>query len=45
MVHLTTERDVERLRQAALLLEAENRRLTSRVLMVTRKRGNRVTSV
>ncbi|CAM4173758.1 IS66 family transposase zinc-finger binding domain-containing protein [Corallococcus soli] len=37
MVRLTTERDVERLRQAALLLEAENRRLTSRVLELTRQ--------
>jgi transposase len=37
MVRLQTERDVERLRQAALLLEAENRRLTSRVLELTRQ--------
>jgi transposase len=37
MVQLETERDVERLRQAALLLEAENRRLTSRVVELTRQ--------
>ncbi|OJT22901.1 hypothetical protein BO221_18535, partial [Archangium sp. Cb G35] len=34
---LTTEKDVERLRQAALLLEAENRRLVARVVELTRK--------
>lgn len=37
MVRLESERDVERLRQAALLLEAENRRLTSRVVELTRQ--------
>ena len=37
MVRLETERDMERLRQAALLLEAENRRLTSRVVELTRQ--------
>ncbi|MFY0577971.1 hypothetical protein ACN28S_29905 [Cystobacter fuscus] len=34
---LTTEKDVERLRQAALLLEAENKRLMARVVELTRK--------
>lgn len=34
---LETEKDVERLRQAALLLEAENRRLVARVVELTRK--------
>jgi transposase len=37
MLRLETERDMERLRQAALLLEAENRRLTSRVVELTRQ--------
>src|SRR5262249_6029616 len=35
--HLETEKDVERLRQAALLLEAENKRLVARVVELTRK--------
>ena len=35
--HLETEKDVERLRQAALLLEAENKRLAARVVELTRK--------
>jgi transposase len=34
---LETEKDVERLRQAALLLEAENKRLVARVVELTRK--------
>lgn len=34
---LETEKDVERLRQAALLLEAENRRLVARVVELTSK--------
>jgi transposase len=34
---LETEKDMERLRQAALLLEAENRRLVARVVELTRK--------
>jgi transposase len=37
MVRLETETDVERLRQAALLLEAENRRLAARVVELTRQ--------
>jgi hypothetical protein len=37
MVQLKTETDVERLRQAALLLEAENRRLAARVVELTRQ--------
>ena len=36
-LQLETEKDVERLRQAALLLEAENRRLVARVVELTRK--------
>lgn len=36
-VNLAHETDVERLRQAALLLEAENGRLTSKVLELTRQ--------
>ena len=35
-LRLDTEKDPERLRQAALLLEAENRRLTARVVELTR---------
>ena len=35
-LRLTKETDVERLRQAALLLEAENRRLVARVVELTR---------
>lgn len=37
MVRLREEKDVERLRQAALLLEAENRRLTTRLVELTRQ--------
>ncbi len=40
MLRLETERDVERLRQAALLLEAENRRLTTRLVELTRQLMN-----
>ena len=36
-LQLEAEKDVERLRQAALLLEAENRRLVARVVELTRK--------
>jgi transposase len=37
MVRLREEKDVERLRQAALLLEAENHRLTTRLVELTRQ--------
>ncbi len=37
MVRLREEKDVEILRQAALILEAENRRLTAELLEVTRE--------
>jgi transposase len=37
MVRLREEKDVERLRQAALLLEAENARLTTRLVELTRQ--------
>ena len=40
MVRLREEKDVERLRQAALLLEAENRRLTTRLVELTRQLMN-----
>ena len=40
MVRLREEKDMERLRQAALLLEAENRRLTTRLVELTRQLMN-----
>lgn len=40
MVALERETDMERLRQAALLLEAENRRLTARLVELTRQLMN-----